>query len=910
MLFAPSPVKAPLLPALRLFALSVWLPLAGLAQDDFFETLPNGTRPPMVSGPAASEAAFDGTSGPSTGALSGRLVFTCAGHGWTWGENGWYTQRGIGHEMNEDYGNLDQLNFFVPYIFNAGATVVAFRPIGYQTNEVVLDNDSPGVKFSGRWFNSRSTLYYGRAGALPYRFALLDKQESATATYTPKFPAAGFYPVYTWVRYGADRTSQLYRILHTGGQTLVRIPHHMVGNGWVYLGTYYFEAGAERKHGAVIISNLQPSPGFGAVVVADAIRFGNGMGSVPTPGAPVSTYPREEEAAWYWVRQSLGQGQTNVLNLNTTDQGSSSVSAPPRDARAMNRGSEGNLFKRVYLGYHSNAGGGRGTIGLWNNPKLFDGTDTPHQQRLAQLVGAEVNDTFCALSTPPLEVPWFKRSTLTYARNDYAFGEINNRYIRDSFDATILEVAFHDSRPDALLLRDPKVRDLVSRCCYQALVRYMNEFDGAPLQFLPEPPRNPRATATAEGVYLAWDEPADCGRNGVESYLIYSSANGYGFGNPVRVPASQRSFTLANPPRGKDMYFRLTALNAGGESLPSAVVGCRAARQADAPRVLFVNGFTQFDRVNNPRQTIAATNYVPPSATGRIDRVIARLNNAFDYVVPHGQALAAAGATFDSCQRETVAAGTLPLEQYPVVVWAAGNQTTNLLLKAEEEALARYVSHGGKLFFSGSHIAEWLQESQTNACALTRALHIVPAEPAALSGQALVAAAPKVSLFRARKPLAVGQAADYGYFVKSSSRILPDGLGASISLVYPDDQGIAAVAYDGTLGGGKTVCVGFPFECISSAGSRARCLADVLRFFEFDAQVRGLIHPEVTSGIEGAVIEWRTVPGRKYQVQVNTLPGGVLWQNVGRPIVAEGLSAVYQDQPRAEQPTYRVVLMN
>ena len=538
----------------------------------------------------------------------------------------------------------------------AGATVVAFRPIGYQTNEVVLDNDSRGVKFSGKWFNSRSPIFFGRAGAVPYRFALLDKTESATATYTPRIPAAGFYPVYTWVRHGPDRTSQLYRILHTGGQTLVRVPHHMVGSGWVYLGTYYFEAGADRKRGSVIVSNLQPSPGFGAVAIADAIRFGNGMGDiVPVPGGQVSTYPREEEASWYWILKSLGQGQTNVLSARSSDQGTSNVSAPPRMARAMNRASEGNMFKRIYLGFHSNAGGGRGAIGLWNNPKLFPGTDTPHQQRLAELVGAEVTTTLCGMTVPPLELPWFKRSTVAYARTDYAFGEINNRTIQDDFDATILEVAFHDSRDDAKLLRDPKVRDIAGRCSYQALVRYMNEFDGLPLQFLPEPPRNLRVTSAAEGVSVAWDAPADASHNPVESYLVCRSENGYGFGSPVRVAGNQTSVTLADVPRGKDVYFRVTAVNAGGESLPSAVAGCRPAKKATAPRVLFVNAFTEFARFNNPRQTLRGTNYIMPSAVGKMDRVIPRLNNAFDYVVQHGKALAANGVAFDSCQREAVA---------------------------------------------------------------------------------------------------------------------------------------------------------------------------------------------------------------------------------------------------------------
>ena len=44
---------------------------------------------------------------------------------------------------------------------------------------------------------------------------------------------------------------------------------------------------------------------------------------------------------------------------------------------------------------------------------------------------------------------------------------------------------------------------------YQAIVRYLNEFDGLPLQFLPEPPQNVRVTGSPEAVLVAWDPPAD-----------------------------------------------------------------------------------------------------------------------------------------------------------------------------------------------------------------------------------------------------------------------------------------------------------------------------------------------------------------------------------------------------------------
>src|SRR6266568_2351730 len=89
------------------------------------------------------------------------------------------------------------------------------------------------------------------------RIASLAAAETATATYTPTIPVAGYYPVYCWTRHGSDRGDQLYRIRHTGGESQVRIPHHMVGNGWIFLGEYYFNAGSNPNIGSVVISNLR-----------------------------------------------------------------------------------------------------------------------------------------------------------------------------------------------------------------------------------------------------------------------------------------------------------------------------------------------------------------------------------------------------------------------------------------------------------------------------------------------------------------------------------------------------------------------------------------------------------------------------------------------------------------------------
>src|SRR5687767_15015350 len=386
---------------------------------------------------AALVAGLAGAPAQNQGSLSGRIVYLSAGHGWTFNNSGnfWFTQRGNSHEIVEDYGNLDQMNFFATYCFKAGATVVPFRPLGYQTNEVVLDNDSAGVRFVGTWSDSSaSSGYYGTPGDVPYRFANLATDETAAAHYTPTIPATGFYPVYTWASAGSNRGRQLYRIRHAGGESAVRVPHHMVGNGWVYLGTHYFFGGA---NGSVIISNArEPGLAVGAVVIADAIRFGNGIGR--------SGFPREEECSRYWVEAGIGVGApASIYDGGGTDD-SDNVGTPPRMAAHMNREQSGSRYDRVLISFHSNAGGGaaRGTLALHN--LNHPGTFTTNQFELAKWLGQEVNDDLYAQSVG-WEHRWHDRGTaVTLSRSDIAFGEINNVSIDDEFDATIVEVGFHD----------------------------------------------------------------------------------------------------------------------------------------------------------------------------------------------------------------------------------------------------------------------------------------------------------------------------------------------------------------------------------------------------------------------------------------------------------------------------------
>ncbi len=300
-----------------------------------------------------------------SGALNGKVVFTSGGHGIGWNGSAYATERPDYWEANgdtsdgnlvEDFGNQDQLSIYADYLLRAGATVVPMRPVGHQLNEVVLDNDSPDVTFTGNWSNSVNSRFYDEdygatTDSVPYKYAgTTTGAATAFAIYTPNVPEAGYYPVYTWVHWANDRTVQTYTINHTGGSTEVKVDHSIVGDGWVYLGTYHFDAGKSADQGSVVISNHAPVNG--KVVIADAIRFGNGMGDYVESGAPgVSGAPREDEDSYHWIARSIGQGATISSILG----GDTNVSAPSDFAEYMYNGGFGGA---LYIGFHSNGSTG------------------------------------------------------------------------------------------------------------------------------------------------------------------------------------------------------------------------------------------------------------------------------------------------------------------------------------------------------------------------------------------------------------------------------------------------------------------------------------------------------------------------------------------------------------------------
>lgn len=761
------------------------------------------------------------------GALSGVVIYAAAGHGWTAGTSDWFLQRPVLLDMNEDHGNIDQLNYFVNYAFNAGATVVPTRPVGWQPVEVVLDQDDPEVTYTGAWSDSTYAIHYenGRTNSgVSYRFSSAVSTETATARYTPTLPYDDFYPVYCFTPASTNRVRQTYRIAHSGGISEVVVDHREVGNGWVWLGDYYCKADGSSY---VEITNQAAESG---VIVADAIRWGCGMGDYEPYGTgSASGYQRAEEGQRYWAAVELGENasgfDSTIWDLPGYDDRSDNIGAGARVAREMNQVPAGGIlvdrYKRIYLEFHTNASSGtaRGQICLITTTGA-----TTYQTQFAQTLSNEV-DADLLIVDDTFEHAWVDRTSTTYTDG---YGAISTGNNDDEFDATIVELAFHDNQEDAELLRDPRVRAAMARACVHGITRFLHSLSGStvPLAFAPDTPRNFAVVDLGGGdVQLQWTAPLSDGARGdpATGYVIYQSTDGYGFGSPI-VLGNVTSSTLTGLPAGEVRYFRVAARNAGGESMPTEVLAVRRASDGSVGDVLIVNGFDRLRRTNDPVQTFL----FPAAYAGlSIQRQIWRQSNSFDYVIQHGGALAALDEGFSSCANDAVAAGVVQLADYAVVDWILGTESyEDATFDATEQTLvANYLNAGGKLFASGSNLAFDLIGQSGGSTFAQEALQVgyvgddagtydvVPADNGIFNGLASFSFAP---------------AAGAPYDVPAPDQLdtRPD---SAVCLYYVGaTAGIAGVQY--TSATYNVVVFGFPFEAIGDAGMRTDIMARVLNF--------------------------------------------------------------------------------
>ena len=119
------------------------------------------------------------------------------------------------------------------------------------------------------------------------------------------------------------------------------------------------------------------------------------------------------------------------------------------------------------------------------------------------------------------------------------------------------------------------------------------------------------------------------------------------------------------------------------------------------------------------------------------------------------------------------------------------------------------------------------------------------------------------------------------------------------------------MTYNGSLGGGKLVYWGFPFETITNSAHRDAYMSDVLRFFGV-LDPPNLSKPQINLTNNTVVLSWSASAGLTYRVQYKTNLTDAAWQTLGSDVPATNTTCFKSDAlfGNAPQRFYRVMLVN
>lgn len=673
----------------------------------------------------------DGPSAPK--GLDGKNIAMWQSHGWYYEPklNRWEWQRARIFQTVEDlYTQSYVMPFVMPMLENAGAYVISPRERDTSRFEAIVDGDGglayPGyAETAGRnaWQTADGVTGFAyrnatlgdnenpfRAGSARCVRTVTKPADASTAVWSADIPAKGEYAVYVSYAPLDDAATDARYTIHTAaGDRHVSINQRMGAGTWIYLGHYPLKAGRQP---VVSLSNL--SRKAGAVVSADAVKVGGGMGNVARyvateanlrdsiEGTPrVSGYPRFTEGARYFMQWAGIPDSVYTMSHNANDYtddyrsrgywvnylagGSSMVP----DQKGLG------IPVDMSFAFHSDAGTTRndsiiGTLSIYctNSDGNYDfptGAPRIASRRLTDLVASEIvgdiRDNY--------EPAWTRR-----AMWDKNYAEARAPKV----PAMLLELLSHQNFADMKYGLDPTFRFTVSRAIYKGILKFLAERDGRDYVVQPLPVSSffisPAAKAKSKGkksagnYTLSWqptpekDEPT-----AMPSYYIVEERVGDGAFAPVaRVDRPSYTVDITDT----DIHsYRIIAGNDGGVSFPGEVLALRDNGKGGTPDMLIVNGFTRvsgpdtFDSDEIAGFYDARDHGVPyvrdisfigsqfefrrdipwmdddaagfgASRANYEDKVVA--GNTFDFVYTHGEAIAAAGCSFISSGIDAFAA--------------------------------------------------------------------------------------------------------------------------------------------------------------------------------------------------------------------------------------------------------------
>ncbi len=833
----------------------------------------------------------------ATNGLSGRHLFIWPSHGRYFKQSSWQWQRPYLYCTTED---LFTQSFVFPYLFpmleKAGAVVCSPRERDVQTHMCVVDNDSPtrqgtyaeGAADDGKWTSSDNAegfkMPYGlltdstcpfREGTYRMAPAVNRKNKLSCAVWTPDIPATGRYAVYVSYATRANSVNDAhYSVFHKGGRTNFVVNQQMGGGTWVYLGTFEFEKGSSSQ-GKVMLTNQSDGRG---VVTADAVRFGGGFAQNERGEAGTSGLPRFLEAARYHA-QFCGLPDT----LFNTEQGLNDYNDDLRVRSNMLNYIGGHSAYiptdcglgvpfELSLALHSDAGTrpqGQiyGSLAICTtktgmaddasaNEESSDSQPTPSYpsglSRMASqdFAGTLLNNLVNDLSRD-FSINWTRREL--WDRN-YAETRMPD------VPSAILEMLSHQNFEDMKYGHDPLFKFSLARSVYKSILRHVNFMHGTKdVTVEPLPVHAFSATLSADGssVLLQWKPTDDAAEPSARptSYVVYTKTGTDDFDNGQLIGAAC-SYTMPVSP-DKQYSFRVTAVNAGGESFPSETLSVMHASGADK-RVLIVNGFTRlcgpawverndslgFDLKEDMGVPYLYTtafageqrNFSSPSVSSNAGHCGNELmgktfaGNTFDFPVCHGEAIAQSGRySFDSSSREAFEQTDFPLTSYAAIDYIAGleaDKAYNLrsyaaFPAATQKRIAAYLkNHGGALLASGAYLAS---DAATGKGGTDFVEDVLKCR---YDGRLLCDTCQSVSGLNTQFDIVRQPSAEH-YGAQHPDAVLPASGKAFSLFAYGNGQG-AGVAFKGRTY--RTAVMAFPFECIKSAEVRGKAMSALLDF--------------------------------------------------------------------------------
>lgn len=709
----------------------------------------------------------------------------------------------------------------------------------------------------------------------------------AEASWTPKLARRGRYAVYVSYTTLPDAVDDAhYTVFHSGGKTEFRVNQRMGGGTWLYLGTFLFEAG-ENEQARVVLDNASTHKGH---VSADAVRFGGGMGiaSRSMPQITISpdsiftyNYPRTGqtsglsrrlEGARYYA-QWAGLPNTLYRHRDETSDYNGDLRAR---AHLLNYLGGGSPFMPDTLGarvpfelsfaLHTDAGFNRngsiyGTLGL------FTGVN-------------EQGDSLYRTGTARRTSLDYARRVMTNLHNDVTRTYGTDWHLRELFDknyaetrmpevpSIILELLAHQNFADMKFAHDPNFKFTASRAIYKAMLQYVSAMHGEPqpaIQPLPVNTFSARLVKGQDAVQLSWHSTEDSLETSATptDYIVYTRTPNTDFDNG-RLTGGRTAVTLPVVP-GIHYIYKVAALNAGGRSFDSpelSVYCARGHRNATAPEVLVVDAF---NRLSGPARIETAdslgfdlsadcgvprgytlaligkqTNFDRQSMGGEGPRSLGHggsewlgrriAGNNFDGSETHTAAIIEAAphvSVSSTCVDAFNGLSEKQLSAYRLIDYAAGLERDaphNLrpykaIPVAARRQLQHFQSNGGHLLVSGSFIGSDLRSEEEQRF-LAQTLHL--SCPGNVRNDSL-------SVFTGLNlQLPVYNTPNADHFACNISDVLEPTEGAFSAFAYGNGGYSAGVAHDGQ--NGRTLTLGFPFECISDAQIRAQAMSAMLQF--------------------------------------------------------------------------------